>query len=67
LNLSLFFWYGGNIFNQSSAKEPEGMIPQCTHLFQTGAIVLAVQRVIYLVCDSLRKIQLGVADPNRPS
>ena len=40
---------------------------QCTHRFQTGAIVLAVQRVIYLVCDSLRKIQLGVADPNRPS
>ena len=43
------------------------MIPQCTHRFQTGAIVLAVLRVIYLVCDSLRKIQLGVADPNRPS
>jgi hypothetical protein len=43
------------------------MIPQCIHRFQTGAIVLAVQRVIYLVYDSLRKIQLGVADPNRPS
>ena len=44
------------------------MIPQCPHRFQTGgAIVLAVQRVIYLVCDSLRQIQLGFADLNRPS
>jgi transposase len=29
------------------------------------AIVLAVQRVLCLVCDSLRQIQLGFADPRR--
>jgi hypothetical protein len=51
----------------SSAKETGKMIPQCPHRFQTGAIVLAVQRVIYMVCDSLRKTQLGFADPNRSS